>query len=385
MEELTPNIDLVSALMLFSILQGSALFYFFVSRPPLHKNRYLAASLFSLLLITLEAFLNRSGYMAYTLHFLNVTVPFLFLLGPLIYFYTFKSIGGKASFSIQWPHYLPFGLYLLYSIFFFVQPASVKYNAFVKSFQPDWPLVEATKVIPLDPLDIQGFVVVEGIVIHLIVYMAWGLYKTIRFKAGSKDDVNINWLRLLNGFGLIAGIVLFLAEGGVVNGRVLLQTPLPDFSSSVFSAFMTYALSLFLISDADFFREKKGKYRNSTLSPSLRKKYLQRIETIMEKEKIFLRQSFSMAELSKQTGLKSHHISQILNEELNLSFFELTHDYRIREARRLIKESDDQIKIEPLAYQLGYRSKSAFYKAFKKHTEMTPAQYRRQINISDSI
>ena len=74
--------------------------------------------------------------------------------------------------------------------------------------------------------------------------------------------------------------------------------------------------------------------------------------------------------------MSSHHLSQILNEELGCTFFELTNSYRIEEAKKRLSESENQYKIEQLAYELGYRSKATFFTAFKKATNLTPQKFR---------
>ena len=35
-------------------------------------------------------------------------------------------------------------------------------------------------------------------------------------------------------------------------------------------------------------------------------------------------------------------------------------------------------KIQAIAFDVGYKTMTAFYKAFKKHTGMTPSQYKKK-------
>jgi len=95
---------------------------------------------------------------------------------------------------------------------------------------------------------------------------------------------------------------------------------------------------------------------------------------VIENDKLYLDSNFSLELLSLKTGLSKHHISQIINEQLDCTFFDLTNKYRIEEAKRLLAESS-YVKIEQLAYQLGYRSKSSFFSAFKRATNLTPSKY----------
>jgi AraC-like DNA-binding protein len=53
--------------------------------------------------------------------------------------------------------------------------------------------------------------------------------------------------------------------------------------------------------------------------------------------------------------------------------------YRIREAKILLKDPEhEQLTIEDLADEVGYNSKSAFNRSFKKHTGLTPSEFKNQ-------
>ena len=95
----------------------------------------------------------------------------------------------------------------------------------------------------------------------------------------------------------------------------------------------------------------------------------------METEKPFLNPAFSLPELADKMKISVHQLSQIINEGLNKSFFEMTAEYRIEEAKRLLIDQPN-IKIEEIAEQVGYNSKSSFNTAFKKITGKTPSEFR---------
>jgi len=77
-------------------------------------------------------------------------------------------------------------------------------------------------------------------------------------------------------------------------------------------------------------------------------------------------------------NLKSHHLTQLLNLHLGISFSDLIKNYRIDEAIRLLQENKD-LKIINLVFETGFQSKSAFNSAFKEITGMTPQEYRSHL------
>ena len=169
-----------------------------------------------------------------------------------------------------------------------------------------------------------------------------------------------------------------LSEGGVINGKVYYESPLSNISGDLFSTIALYLTTFYILSRPSFLFEKNKKYQRSVLSPDYKASKLRLIRNTMEGEKLYLNQDFSLELLSVSTGLSKHHISQIINEELKCSFFEYTHQFRIEEAKRLM-QSTDFVKIEALAYDLGYRSKSSFFNAFKRNTRQTPAEYLKTV------
>jgi YesN/AraC family two-component response regulator len=98
----------------------------------------------------------------------------------------------------------------------------------------------------------------------------------------------------------------------------------------------------------------------------------------MATQKPFLQPSFSLPDLADQMHVTVHQLSQVINEGLGKSFFEMAAEYRIEEAKTLLKEKSN-IKIEEIAEQVGYNSKSSFNTAFKKITGKTPSEWRNSL------
>ena len=56
-------------------------------------------------------------------------------------------------------------------------------------------------------------------------------------------------------------------------------------------------------------------------------------------------------------------------------FFEMVAEYRVSEAKSLLRDHPN-IKVEEIAEQVGYNSKSSFNTAFKKLTGTTPSEFQ---------
>jgi AraC-like DNA-binding protein len=147
-----------------------------------------------------------------------------------------------------------------------------------------------------------------------------------------------------------------------------------------------YATSYNVIRASEFFQENTGdpeqhrkKYEKSALQETDKAKILEQLKGCMEGEKEFKNPLVSQPYISKKLGVPVHHLSQVINEKLDQSFFEMIASYRIEEAKLLLKDpANDHLTIEDLADEVGYNSKSAFNRSFKKHTGLTPSEFRIQ-------
>ncbi len=98
----------------------------------------------------------------------------------------------------------------------------------------------------------------------------------------------------------------------------------------------------------------------------------------MEANKPYLEGDLVLPHLAQQLGISANYLSQIINEQLRINFYDFVNGYRVEEARRLMSNAGQQKpNILNIALDSGFNSKSAFYTAFKKATSMTPTQYRK--------
>lgn len=120
------------------------------------------------------------------------------------------------------------------------------------------------------------------------------------------------------------------------------------------------------------------KYAKSGLNNELMLEYKNRLEQIMQTQKLFLKPDMTLPKLAEAVSCSVNHLSQVINSGLGMSFFDYLNLYRIEYARELLSRRDSQsAAILNIAFTVGFNSNSAFYAAFKKRVGQTPAQYRR--------
>jgi AraC-like DNA-binding protein len=123
----------------------------------------------------------------------------------------------------------------------------------------------------------------------------------------------------------------------------------------------------------------KEKYQRSSLSSVEAAGIRRKLVEIMESERLFLEPELTLPELSEKLSVLPYHLSQVINEELNKSFYDFVNEHRVREAQRLLSSPEyGHLSILGIALDAGFNSKSAFYTAFSKYTGMTPSEFRKR-------
>jgi len=129
-------------------------------------------------------------------------------------------------------------------------------------------------------------------------------------------------------------------------------------------------------------REKpeSEKYQRSTLTPQDAETYAVRLKEVMEEEELYLDCDLTMPDLAKHADIAPYLVSQVLNGPMHQSFFGFVNSYRIDLAKNMMSDPNARkLAIVDLALEVGFKSKSSFYDAFKKATQMNPTQFKKSL------
>jgi len=124
--------------------------------------------------------------------------------------------------------------------------------------------------------------------------------------------------------------------------------------------------------ESDSFDEK-----DKVLSESQRvifEKIKEGLLEVIENEKPYLDQNLNIFTLAKRLNTNSKYLSQVINHEFDKSFVHFINEYRVEEAKKVLL-SNNNYTIEAQSQMVGFKSKSAFNSAFKRHTGKTPSLF----------
>lgn len=105
------------------------------------------------------------------------------------------------------------------------------------------------------------------------------------------------------------------------------------------------------------------------------KKIFDRILYVLEKEKIYTNPTLSLSETAEHVKSNDKYVSAAIAENANMNYSNFINFYRINEAKRLIYE-DGHFNLNEVMYACGFNSRTTFYNAFKKHTGLSPKQFK---------
>lgn len=284
-----------------------------------------------------------------------------FLHGPFFLLYT-KAIFNQPFKKLDLLHFLPFILFFSCS-FFIKQPSAMRWEI----------TILITKLT------------------SLIAYPLYILYVYNRrissLKSNSADNrmLPLSWIRII--------ALLFLISMGITMIRLGTELMVGVAYFEIFDV-LRYVVFVTLIG---FYGLKYGmvyqpevsfdltaaekKYKHSPLKGEEIQVLIDRISRFFEENDTYLSPDFSLAILSEAVDLPKHHLSQVINAEMETTFYDLVNSERVEYAMKSIREGKlPHLTLEGLGYECGFNSKSAFFHHFKKHTGKTPGKFKKEIS-----
>jgi YesN/AraC family two-component response regulator len=178
--------------------------------------------------------------------------------------------------------------------------------------------------------------------------------------------------------GMLVGVVLVV--------KVSFVRDLGDHIIASFFTFIIYLATFFELSRLGRPQSKSHESQQEEAAPrnigsgvkdDKKDEIQHKLVILMEEKKLYKDSLISLSRVAKQTGEPAYIVSQVINERMGASFFEWIARYRVEEAKKILSDpSEKMLTIEQVAEDVGYNSKSAFNKVFKKFTGKTPSEYR---------
>ena len=312
------------------------------------------------------------------------------LLAPLFFLYiTALTRPSRPSVAARLGHFIPYLLTWLYWLYLFMALSEQELDSlFAQTDESQLPVGFALALL------------VESLAIP--VYVIWALWLLERHRRkivhtfSYTEGVDLKWARVLTyGIGIFwLGIVVSEALGTGVK----LNSDNEDIQNG-------YALSTFFLYYLGYFGLKQGrlytddrpaspqnqsalqeavapapKYTKSGLKAAEGAAYAETLIDYLKTEKPYLRNRLSIQDLAQALEIPAHALSQVINEHLNGSFYDLINRHRVDEfKKRLADPRYQNYTLIAIALDCGFNSKSSFNRIFKKYEQCTPTEYMQAV------
>ncbi len=198
------------------------------------------------------------------------------------------------------------------------------------------------------------------------------------------DREHLLWLKWLT--SLLMGLLLVLALG-----RATAIGPLDQLVPLGFSLFLLSVNSLVLLrpsllhgfpallrlpEQAD--EEEPAAAERSEDERRVDQQLGEQLKAYFVRERPYLREALTLVEVAAALRVARGQLSRVVNETQGKSFTEFVNDYRVKQAMALMRDpAQTHLSVDGIALEVGFRSRSVFFAAFKKRTEQTPAAWRK--------
>lgn len=100
-----------------------------------------------------------------------------------------------------------------------------------------------------------------------------------------------------------------------------------------------------------------------------------RIAYQLDENKLFTDPELQIGKLAEAISLCLHETSFFINTYLHTNFYNLINSKRIELAKEMLIKAGRKAEIEVIGYEVGFNSKSAFYRSFKKYVNCSPSEF----------
>ncbi len=305
-----------------------------------------------------------------------------FLWAPSLYFYINLLLGQENSFSIKklW-HFTNFIIVIIFYIWLFFQSYQYRYNL-VLDMQEN--------IIPWQYLVFNYLSVFQ-----FLFFMIVSNYRVIRYnqmQISQDEKPDFLWLEKILKTVFVLCVLMYIPI--TISSSLLLYVILvPVASIILFIYLMLNAItSPVLLSDNVILNYDTGNnisnkdVKSENISQLVNNKQSRvdsltvNLDDILHKyfvdKKLYLKKDINIQYVAEICDMHVKTISLFINETYNKNFTEYVNNYRILEAKQLLKDSKYQkYSFDVIADTVGFTSRSTFYNAFKKFNNTTPKQY----------
>lgn len=295
-----------------------------------------------------------------------LSAPFLYI--SILYF---TSMCKEFEPKNLW-HFLPFILFLIFRIPFFITGKNIEFN------------VEERKIV--------FFILQNAMPLQILIYWILSFVtlqkhlKSIKEFSSSIEKNDLLWLKY---FLLILLLIVF----AWFNLLFFDLKNLIDMTPFIY-LFCVFFLAYFSLQQREIFDFSESelnelsavriykKENSKRVSENRLDELNEKLKILLNSDKLYLDNDLSLPKLAEKLGATSNETSFLINELYQENFYNFINKHRIEEAKKLLlSEKYNQLNILGIAYEAGFNSKTTFNTTFKKYVGMSPTAFVKSTTL----
>lgn len=105
----------------------------------------------------------------------------------------------------------------------------------------------------------------------------------------------------------------------------------------------------------------------------------EKLLALLEDETVFTMKGLKIKDIARMLCSNRTYISNVINDEFNMTFTDFINDYRLEYAKKIISQSKYRdLSLSEVGIMSGFSSDSSFYRIFKQKEGITPLEYKRK-------
>jgi len=314
-------------------------------------NYYIASMLLVLAIIIGNTLIILSDLSNFSPFWQALSNGVVLLIGPSILAITVKGLGKEIKRSTFFYHLIPFILYIPFS-----------FIPLILNREPAWHYY------------LEIFFIFWVWNVQIFAYQIYALKKINSVSAHYRKD--FIWIRnFIIGFLTITSINFCL----VITARWI--HPIPEEITLNITVLLSFVVVSIVYKSQS---SPVSVFRPLAIEKVAEKELFdweKKLGNLLINDKIYRLNKLSLSSLSEKVGVNQRTLSEMINHRYGKNFNEFINEYRVKELIEKIENNEhESTTIIGLAETVGFKSNSAFYRAFKNYTGTTPKDFISKVN-----
>ncbi len=317
-----------------------------------------------------------SGFLLEYPHLALVNVPFLYSLGPLIYFYFRYLMHKRVDIRVRYfIHFVPASVILLILMPFYFQDKEFKQR-----------LLSYPEGILSMSLPSLLLLFLMSFIFFVIIIYCISFFRHNRYIFNLKQ-IKVRKIVYFSHF-IVIGVILAIAIYIVGAIFSIFHSRSSEIYLNILRVISVLTGTLFIIiyimdkRYPDYYNQlvqeiEKIQYQQSRIEGLDIEATLVQLSALMEERRLYRIEDLTLAACAAELEIAPYQLSQLLNEKMQNNFSTYINAYRINEAREIIASNPDR-SLSTIGYDVGFNSISTFYSWFCKLTGVPPGKYKER-------